>query len=153
MAFLQRTVHLSQLQKELLAKVKAAPNPKMAFEIISSAERDIDDNFASARQTLEKLNIISNINDTLQINNEEILKDEGITDDSGELTDYGRELASKDRNEANDQTPTTSDTLQTSDQDNLELDVDMDMDMNQPKSEQFDLIQLINDQSKLFERK
>lgn len=106
MARILTTVHLSDLQKEVLAKVHAAPTPQVAWEEISGAAAIVDDNLAAARDVLGNLGLMVVGDGTLEVtpNGEEVMKDENLIDDMGELTEQGQELAGINR-DAGEQKP------------------------------------------------
>lgn len=85
--------HLSDVQRELLAKIKAAPNPHVAFAVTTTVGDAMDSNFAQARDTLAQLGVLSVTDGNIEIVNDQVLKDEGIVDDMGELTPEGQQLA------------------------------------------------------------
>lgn len=137
------TLHLSDIQKELLAKVKAAPNPHMAYTTVADAANNIEQNFSSARDTLNKLGIITVKNGEITINDESVLSDEGIIDELGELTDIGKHLAYIDRREVkNDQS------LDRSEQSNENPTAIA----NEPPMESLSLFRTINDKAELIEQ-
>lgn len=96
-----QSVHLSDIQKEVLAKIKASPNPHLAWEAISNAEDDIDNNFAAAKQMLVDLQLVIDDNDGLEVTQKglEVMADEGLADESGELTPDGQQVAGISRDE------------------------------------------------------
>ena len=144
---LQQPIHLSRLQKEVLAKIVASPTPNMAFEVVSSAESDIDDNFASAVDTLEKMNIVSSNNGTIEIVNQQALQDEGIVDEMGELTELGQELSQRPREENPEDVANVSEPQSNSDSDeDLGSSPEEDFQL-----ESLQLIKTLNDQAKLME--
>lgn len=107
MARVLTTLHLSDIQKEVLAKVKAAPTPHLAWDEISGSATDVDENLATARDVLGNLGLLSVGDGVLEVTpkGEEVMKDENLIDDMGELTDTGRELADIER-DPGEQEPT-----------------------------------------------
>ena len=103
------TLHLSNIQKEVLAKVKASPNGHIAWEEITKASENFDQNFSSARDVLGNLGLLKVGEGTLEITEkgEEVMRDENIVDDMGELTDNGRQLSSINRTEPSSETRTS----------------------------------------------
>lgn len=99
MARILTTLHLSDIQKEVLAKTKAAPNPQLAWEEVTGAKEATDDNFAAARDTLGNLGLLTVGDGTLEVTDKglEVMKDAGLTDETGELTDEGQQLAAGDQ--------------------------------------------------------
>lgn len=89
------TLHLSDIQKQVLAKVKASPNPQIAWEEISSAANDVDENYAAARDILADLGLLQVGEGTIDLTDKGLqsLKDANLVDDMGELTDEGTKLA------------------------------------------------------------
>lgn len=96
------SIHLSDIQKEVLAKVKAAPNTTMAWEEIIGVSADVDNNYAAARDVLGNLGLLKVGDGELEVTQkgEEVMKDSNLIDDMGELTDVGRELASNNTQQA-----------------------------------------------------
>lgn len=90
---------MNDIQKEVLAKVKAAPTPQVAFEEIAGKPERIDDNFASARDSLTELGLLEQGEGTLEVTDKglEIMKDENIIDDMGDFTEEGDDLVGKER--------------------------------------------------------
>lgn len=99
MARVLTTLHLSDVQKEVLAKVKAAPTPHVAWSDVIAADRYWDGNFASARDTLGNLGLLEVGDGELELTDKgtEVMKDENLVDETGELSQQGKELASIDR--------------------------------------------------------
>ncbi len=95
------TIHLSDIQKEVLAKVKAAQSPQMAWETIQRSSANIDNNFAAARDVLGNLGLLKVGEDEIEVTDKglEVMNDENLTDEMGEMTDEGRQLADIDRSE------------------------------------------------------
>lgn len=93
------TIHLNDIQKEVLAKTKAAPTPQVAFEEIAGKPERIDDNFASARDALVDLGLLTQGEGALEVTDEglEVMKDENIVDDMGNFTEEGDELVGRER--------------------------------------------------------
>lgn len=96
------TIHLSDIQQEVLAKVKAAPTPHVAWSTIAVSAEAFDQNFAAARDVLGNLGLLNVGDGTLEITDKglEVMNDENLTDEMGELTDQGRALADIPRDEA-----------------------------------------------------
>lgn len=142
-----QSLHLSDIQKEFLAKVKAAPNAHMAYSTIASTEGEIGQNFANARDTLAKLGIVEVRDGEIEIINDQILADEGLTDESGELTEFGQQLAYIDRREIKDQ-------QQQPQQQDAAGGEDLGMDMGEEElpMESLSLFRKINDQAELLEQ-
>jgi len=93
------TIHLNDIQKEVLAKTKAAPTPQVAFEEISGKPEQIDDNFAAAKDALVDMGLLTQSDDTLEVTERgiQVMKDENLIDDMGEFTEDGNELVGKER--------------------------------------------------------
>jgi len=93
------TVHLSDIQKEVLAKVKAAPNSHMAYGTLQQTEDNMDSNFASARDVLAKLGVLLVGDGTIEVTEkgDQLATKENITDEMGELTELGDQLANTNR--------------------------------------------------------
>lgn len=91
------TLHLSDIQKEVLAKVKAAPNPQLAWEEISDAASNVDQNLAAARDVLGNLGLLMVGDGVLEVTEkgEEVMKDSNLLDDMGELTDDAQQFINK----------------------------------------------------------
>jgi hypothetical protein len=139
------TIHLSDIQKELLAKVKAAPNSIVAHELISNTADNVDDNFVKAKETLKQLGIVKEIGNSIEITEKglEVLTDENIIDESGELTEFGRQLADIDRNEISSQQPNQQ-------QNDMGMEDPMG-DGELPPMESFSLLKSINNEIDLLE--
>ena len=99
MAQVIRTLHLSDMQKEVLAKVKAAPNAQVAFEELAHEPDEVDDNIAAARDQLEDLGLLAILQDGIRVTTRglEVMKDENLIDETGEFTEEGQEYAGRDR--------------------------------------------------------
>ena len=74
-------------QKSVLAKIKAAATPKTAAADIST-----DTNLTAARDMLIKMGFITLDQEGAQVTPEgdQLMQDQGLTDEMGELTDEGR---------------------------------------------------------------
>lgn len=83
-------VHPTDNQKRVLAKISAAPTPKVAGEEISK-----DPNMVAARDMLVKLQIISMQSGEAQLTDSgrQVSQDENIIDQNGQLTKTGEALA------------------------------------------------------------
>lgn len=83
-------IHPTDNQKSVIAKIVAAPNPKVAGEEISG-----NANMIAARNILMKLGVLTFSAGAAELTDkgQQIAKDENITDDSGQLTDVGNALA------------------------------------------------------------
>ena len=99
------TIHLSDIQKEVLCKVQASPNPQIAWETIADTESKVDDNFSAAKDILGKLGLLNVGEGTLEVTEKgiQVMVDENLVDDMGELTDVGQQLADKNREEQPDE--------------------------------------------------
>jgi len=86
------TVHLTDIQKEVLVKIHQAPSPTVADEQISKGR-----NYVAARQLLAKLDLVDTAEDNLVVTDTglDVMKDEGLVDDAGELTEQGNKYATK----------------------------------------------------------
>lgn len=87
------TVNLTDNQKRVLAKIVASPTPKVAAQQISRTQQ-----FISARDLLVKLGLIQfdPSGASLTDQGQESMKQEALTDESGQLTPDGEELAHTD---------------------------------------------------------
>jgi hypothetical protein len=83
-------VHPTTNQKRVLAKILAAPTPTVA-----GAEISKDANLVAARNMLMKLGVISFANNeaTLTDRGTQIAAEENISDQAGQLTPAGQQLA------------------------------------------------------------
>lgn len=93
------TIHLSDTQKSVLATVKAAPTPQLGFEALMKSPEDIDDNVTAARDTLADLGLITLGDGTIELTDEgeQVMQDENLTDETGELTPDGQALVITDK--------------------------------------------------------
>lgn len=84
------TIALTSNQKRVIAKILAAPTPSVAGEEISG-----DQNLIAARNQLTRIGAIQVLGDeaTLTDVGERLAREDNITDESGELTPDGQELA------------------------------------------------------------
>lgn len=83
-------LHPTTNQKRVIAKIVASPTPSVAAQEISKGA-----NLVSARNMLMKLGMITFANGeaALTQSGQQIATEEGITDQSGGLTDVGQQLA------------------------------------------------------------
>jgi hypothetical protein len=88
MAVLQ-TFKPSKTQKHVMLLVKTAPTKKLAYDTVSTGQKNI-----AARDTLTQLGLVTYDEGSAEIttDGEDALKKENLIDDSGELTDEGKEL-------------------------------------------------------------
>ncbi len=96
---LLQTLKLTNTQKEVLSKIKAAATPVLALERLTGA------NMQSALETLSSLGILTYDEENVDITEkgEDLMKDYNLIDEMGELTDEGNSFASL--NNDNDQPP------------------------------------------------
>jgi hypothetical protein len=87
------TVSLTANQKRVLAKIAAAPTPKVAGEEISG-----DQNLAGARDQLAHLGAIEFVAGEASMTDkgQQLARDSNVVDDSGQLTPDGEQLAYTD---------------------------------------------------------
>ncbi len=83
-------LHPTVNQKRVIAKIVASPTPSVAAQEISKSA-----NLVAARNMLMKLGMITHANGeaALTQSGQQIASEEGITDQSGGLTDVGQQLA------------------------------------------------------------
>jgi len=86
------TVHLSDTQRVVMAKIYGSPTPQVAFEEISKGR-----NLVAARDILGKLGLIhmdtagGTVSTTAE--GQKVSEDENIIDNTGQLTDTGKKYA------------------------------------------------------------
>ena len=85
------SIHPSNNQRRVLAKIIASPTPKVAGE-----QLEHDQNMTAARDALIKLGLVNNDDHqvTLTDKGTQLAQDENIIDQSGQLTYKGKQLAS-----------------------------------------------------------
>ncbi len=81
-------------QKAVLTKIKSAPTPEVAATEISKGNH-----LLTARDMLVKLNLITVDNNKAEITSqgEDVMKNQNLVDDMGELTDEGQKHAYGDK--------------------------------------------------------
>ncbi len=86
-------IRLTDNQKRVLAKVIAAPTPKVGLEEISTKQ-----GFLAARDLLVRLNLLSLDNGGASVTDQgkQIMQDEALLDPGGQLTPDGEQLAHTD---------------------------------------------------------
>lgn len=96
-------VHPTENQKRVIAKIIASPTPSVAASEISN-----DVNVVGARNELMKLGIITFSNGQAALTDQgaQIAVDENITDETGQLTPTGEQLAYTDSSNRQEQQPT-----------------------------------------------
>lgn len=84
------TIHLSDMQSVVLAKIIAAATPQTAFEAINNGR-----NLVGARDELQRLGLIAVLDGTVSVTNkgQQIMQAENLVSDTGELTDRGIKFA------------------------------------------------------------
>ena len=84
------TIHLSDTQKAVLSKIIGSATPETALEEISDGR-----NMVAARDILQKLGLIEVTDRDASITDEgnEVMKDENLVDDMGELTQDGQQYS------------------------------------------------------------
>jgi len=110
MANIITTVHLTDIQKEVLCKISASPTPQVAYETLSQVPSSVSDNYATARDTLEHIGLISVLEGTVEVTDKgrEVMRDENLIDDTDELTELGQQLADANTEKAKEQPPQQS---------------------------------------------
>jgi hypothetical protein len=93
------TIHLSDIQKEVLAKVFASPTPHVAWSELLDVSSEIESNVSSARDTLGNLGLLYVGDGELKVTDRgrEVMREENLIDEIGELTEDGQRYASIDR--------------------------------------------------------
>jgi hypothetical protein len=83
-------IHPTDNQKRVLAIIIASPSPKVANEELTG-----DENLMAARNILMKLGVVTVVAGAAELTDKgtQIAQDERITDETGQLTDLGNELA------------------------------------------------------------
>lgn len=86
-------VHPTDNQKRVLAKIIAAPTPAVGAQSISG-----DANLIAARNMLMKMGLITFASGEANVTDSgmQVAADENVTDESGQLTQVGQELAYTD---------------------------------------------------------
>ena len=100
------SVRLSDNQKRVIAKIIAAPTPKVAAEEISNGV-----NLKQARDTLVDLGIVmQTLDDHAELTDagRKLAQDENLTDESGQLTPDGERYAHTSETGAEDSDNTTA---------------------------------------------
>lgn len=87
------SIRLTDNQKRVMARILAAPTPAVAASEISNNQ-----NMIGATQTLVRLGLIHYNNDDAAITDQglQIMKNEALVDETGQLTPDGEELAHTD---------------------------------------------------------
>ena len=87
----EKTLNLDNTEKAIIASMGISPSEEMAYAAMSGAR-----NAASARDSLERAGFIEvddqNKRARLTSRGREILTTDNLTDETGELTDRGKEL-------------------------------------------------------------
>ena len=84
------TVHLSDTQKVVITKIIASPTEQVAIEEISKGR-----NLVAAKEALVNLGLIEVSDNSITVTNigHQVMADENLTDESGELTSTGQKYA------------------------------------------------------------
>jgi hypothetical protein len=87
------TINLSDNQKRVLCKAVAAPTPKVAAQEVSNSE-----NLIASRDQLIKLGLLNFTPNGASVTDKgmQVLKDEALVDETGQLSPDGDELAHTD---------------------------------------------------------
>lgn len=87
------SINLNDSQKRVMAKIAAAPTPKVAAQQISRSQK-----FIAARDMLVNIGLVDfdPSHATLTDKGQQAMKDEALMDDGGQLTPDGEELAHTD---------------------------------------------------------
>ena len=95
------SAELTDTQKKVLIKIKIAATPKVAYEDVS---KDVND--VAARDLLQKMNLIDIAGNAISLNDEgeQTLKDEGLTDETGNVIQSAKDKYLKDV-DTDDSTP------------------------------------------------
>lgn len=96
-----RNIRLSDIQKEVLAKVHAAPNEEVAGGEILEGGR----NYVGAKDILVRLGLMTFHDNeaTITQTGQEVMKKLNLIDDTGQLTDEGNQYAYSDEEQPNQQ--------------------------------------------------
>ena len=100
---------LSQYQARVLLIAHQAQSPELAFTDIGNQPEEIRDNLLGARQTLEKMGFIQMTENTITITpeGEQILQQEGLLDEMGQVTEQGQEILDAQSKEMGPPGPST----------------------------------------------
>lgn len=156
-----KTIHLSEYQKKVLSIVKAAPTPQVAFEELKKQPPEEQRNINGARDMMQKLGLLEVGQHDISVTDEgeQVMKDEYLIDEMGELTDEAQKYLqdASGNQDAEMQEPQQGmgdemggeqgvDDLEGMD----ELDDDMSMEDIEKSFEGLELFKLIHDQSKFL---
>ena len=89
-----QSVHLSDYQARVMLIAHQAQTPELAFAELGSQEKTIEPNLLGARDTLAKIGLIEVGQNYISITpkGEEVMRDEYLIDDSGQVTERGNEI-------------------------------------------------------------
>jgi len=84
------TIHLSDMQSVVLAKIVAAATPQLGYEAINNSR-----NLVGARDELKRLGLIGVTGGTVTVTDlgKQIMQAENLASETGELTDRGNKFA------------------------------------------------------------
>lgn len=139
-----QTVHLSDFQKKVMVIVKSAQTPQIAFEEMQKQPADERNNIIGARDTLQKIGLLAVEENMIEVTpqGEQVMKDEYLIDEMGELTEEARRFI-------DDASGNQEADMQQQAQDPLAGAQDAPPEEENP-FESLQLFKLIDDQSKFF---
>lgn len=103
-----QSVHLSDYQARVMLMAHQAQTPELAFAEYGGVDERIRPNLLTARETLAKIGLLEIGQNSIAVTEKgmEVMKDEYLIDDMGEVTDKGHEILQTEEKEE----PTPSDT-------------------------------------------
>ncbi len=89
-----QSIHLSDYQAMFMLIVQQASTPELAFAELGKQDSEIEPNLQGAKETLAKLGLVEVGENTVTITpeGEEVMRDEYLIDEMGEVTEKGNEL-------------------------------------------------------------
>lgn len=89
-----QSIHLSEYQARVMLLAHQAQTPELAYAELGSQDPRIESNLLGARDTLAKIGLIEITDNSLAVTpkGEEVMRDEYLIDEGGEITQKGEEI-------------------------------------------------------------
>jgi hypothetical protein len=109
-----QSIHLSDYQAQAMLIAFQAETPELAFAEMGQQDKRIESNLLSARDTLAKIGLLEIGENTIAVTpqGEEVMRDEYLINEIGDITEKGEELLQREEKEISppaDQGPSDTD--------------------------------------------
>ena len=96
-----QSIHLSDYQSRVMLLAHQAETPELAFSELGNQDPRIESNLLGARDTLAKIGLIEISDNAISVTpkGEEVMRDEYLIDETGQITQKGEEILQSEEGE------------------------------------------------------